>query len=51
MNAFPGMDATPPDDFDAALAERGRRAQRILIFTMALMIGAPTLLFVLIHIS
>lgn len=49
MNAFPAMDATPPDLSDPELAAQTRRARRILMFAMAAMIGAPLLLFVLFH--
>jgi hypothetical protein len=49
MNAFPRMDATPPDNPDPDLQAQARRAQRILFFAMALLIGVPILLFVLFH--
>jgi len=49
MNPFPIMDATPPDNPDPELAAQARRAQRILMLAMALMIGVPILLFVLFH--
>lgn len=41
------MDATPPEDPDVAVAAQARRARRILMLAMVLMIGAPLLLFVL----
>lgn len=43
------MDATPPEAPAPELAAQARRAQRILLLAMALMIGAPVLLFVLFH--
>ncbi len=52
MNAFPRMDATPPDDSrepDPALTARADRARLILIAVMAAMIALPVLLFVLFH--
>jgi hypothetical protein len=49
MNPFRGMDATPPNDPDPALAAQASRARRVLMLAMALMIGVPLLLFVLLH--
>ena len=49
MNAFPPMDATPPENPDPEMAAQARRAQRILVLAMALLIGVPVLLFVLFH--
>jgi hypothetical protein len=49
MNAFRGMDATPPDGSDPALAAQARRARRILLVAMAVMVGIPLLLFVVLH--
>lgn len=48
MNAFPGMDATPPED-PAKLEAQASRARTILFLVMAAMIALPVLLFVLFH--
>ena len=47
MNAFPRMDAIPPEKESPQLAAEARRARTILYVTMAAMIALPVLLFVL----
>lgn len=49
MNAFPPMDATPPEHLDPELQAQASRARRTLFIVMALMICVPVLLFVLFH--
>ncbi len=49
MNAFPRMDATPPEKQCPQLAAEAHRARWILFGAMAVMIALPVLLFVVFH--
>jgi hypothetical protein len=49
MNAFVGVDATPPDKTDSALAARAERARTVLWILTAVMVLLPILLLILFH--
>lgn len=49
MNAFDGVDATPPDKSDPALVARADRARAVLWIVTGVMALLPVLLFMLFH--
>jgi hypothetical protein len=49
MNAFAGVDATPPEKSDPALAARAARARVVLWLVTAAMALLPVLLFLFFH--
>jgi len=49
VNAFKGVDATPPEKTDPALAARAERARAVLWIVTAVMALLPVLLFVFFH--
>jgi hypothetical protein len=49
MNAFIGVDATPPDKTDPASAARAERARTVLWSVTAVMVLLPILLLIIFH--